>query len=575
MAFDGIITKKVVDELNNLISYKIDKIYEPDGNTIILGLYGNFRNVALLICISSNNYRIHLTNHTIKNPDIAPNFCMLLRKHILGYRIKKIYTKGLERIVYIDLENDENPEKPIYKSLIVEIMGKHSNIILNNSNDIIIDSLRHTSTEENAQRDVCPTARYIAPESNKLNFLELKCFDDFYKVLELNENTGIMEEIVNRFNGIGYTNLKNMVEEIQKENMSPYMSSKLLIHKIYDKIESIIDSKYVKIIKKDKDFFIDKDEYENEYKLNFLLDDYYYEKESNELFTNYRNTILNLILATLKKYEKRLENMDNKLEECKEMDKYKLYGELITANLYKLPSYNVEEISVENYYDNNKIININLNKKYSPQQNASRFFKKYNKLKNASIIVNEQKTETIQNIKYIESIIYELENCTSINDVQQIYEEISENDIFKLKLTHKKNYNKKSMKAKKMTSNKFVTFNPLKYNIDGYTIYVGRNNKENDYLTNKFANKKDLWFHTKDIHGSHVILKKDFNHEIPEYIIMEAAKLAASHSKAKNSSNIPVDYCEVSFVKKVPGNKPGLVTYRNNKTIFVHSVPVL
>ena len=163
--------------------------------------------------------------------------------------------------------------------------------------------------------------------------------------------------------------------------------------------------------------------------------------------------------------------------------------------------------------------------------------------------------------------MYELDNCKNISDVQEIHDEISENDIFKLNKRNTKQ--KKSSKPKKSTSNKFATFNPIKYIIDGYTIYVGRNNKENDYLTNKFAAKNDLWFHTKDIHGSHVILKSRSGEVFSESIIIEAAKLAAKHSKAKSSSNVPVDYCLVQYVKKVPGNKPGLVIYRNNKTIYV------
>ena len=280
--------------------------------------------------------------------------------------------------------------------------------------------------------------------------------------------------------------------------------------------------------------------------------------------------LLNIILSTLKKYEKRLQNIDEKLEECKSMDKHKLYGELLTANLYRIPSYNTDSISLENYYNNNELIKIPLDKKYSPQYNAKRYYKKYSKLKNALEIVSTQKSETINEIKYIESTIYELETCKDISDVQEIYDEISENDIFKNSFSKKNIFKKKSSKKpKKMTTNKFVSFNPLKFNIDGYTIYVGRNNKENDYLTNKFANKNDIWFHTKEIHGSHVILKTNPNEQVPENIIYEAAKLAANHSKAKSSSNIPVDYCLVQYVKKVPGNKPGLVIYRNNKTIYV------
>ena len=572
MAFDGIVTKKVVDELQNLIDYKIDKIYQPDKNTVVLGLYGNFTNVALLACISSNNYRIHITTNNIKNPQIAPNFCMLLRKYIMGYKIKKIYTKALERIVFIDLENSENSNKIENKTLVVELMSKHSNIILLDKNGIIIDSIRHTSTEENAQRDIYPTARYYEPAKNKLNVLDAKNFEEFYLNLKLEDEDDVLGAISKKYNGISLLNLKEMMNQFKTKNN--YSSNKAIAHQAYDVISYILNRNNLKIkiisekngIPNDYCLTVNSNN-TNKFSLNFSLDDFYFNKENNEIFVNYRNTLLNMILSTLKKYEKRLVNIDSKLTECKNMDKYKLYGELITANLYKIPNYNIDRISLENYYNNNQLIEIPLDKKYSPQHNAKRFFKKYSKLKNASEIVKQQKLETIEEINYIESTIYELENCKNVDDVQEIYNEVSENEIFHISLAKKKS--KKSKKPSKTTSDKFAKFNPLKYVIEGFTIYVGRNNIENDYLTNKFAKKNDLWFHTKDIHGSHVILKTNPNEKIPENIIYESAKLAVEHSKAKKSSNVPVDYCKVAFVKKVPGNKPGLVIYRNNQTIYV------
>ena len=564
MAFDGIVTKKVVDELQNLIDYKIDKIYQPDKNTVVL--------VALLACISSNNYRIHITTNNIKNPQIAPNFCMLLRKYIMGYKIKKIYTKALERIVFIDLENSENSNKIENKTLVVELMSKHSNIILLDKNGIIIDSIRHTSTEENAQRDIYPTARYYEPAKNKLNFLDAKNFEEFYLNLKLEDEDDVLGAISKKYNGISLLNLKEMMNQFKTKNN--YSSNKAIAHQAYDVISYILNRNNLKIkiisekngIPNDYCLTVNSNN-TNKFSLNFSLDDFYFNKENNEIFVNYRNTLLNMILSTLKKYEKRLVNIDSKLTECKNMDKYKLYGELITANLYKIPNYNIDRISLENYYNNNQLIEIPLDKKYSPQHNAKRFFKKYSKLKNASEIVKQQKLETIEEINYIESTIYELENCKNVDDVQEIYNEVSENEIFHISLAKKKS--KKSKKPSKTTSDKFAKFNPLKYVIEGFTIYVGRNNIENDYLTNKFAKKNDLWFHTKDIHGSHVILKTNPNEKIPENIIYESAKLAVEHSKAKKSSNVPVDYCKVAFVKKVPGNKPGLVIYRNNQTIYV------
>lgn len=586
MAFDGIVTKSITKELKNIIGYKIDKVYEPDKNTVTLGLYGKSSNLMLLICISSNNCRISLTSHPQKNPSTAPNFCMLLRKYLIGLKIKNIYTIDLERIVFIDLENNENPNKPICRKLIIELMGKHSNIILTDSNNIIIDSMRHTSTLENSNRDIYPTARYIFPESTKYSFLELNTFDDFYNAIEpklieyisenslnienLNVSNFMIDKIIsNTFNGISLSFIQNILSKLNIKEIS-----KNNLELIYNKINEILSSSFLDIFlaENQKDYYLYTSNIENEspFNLNYKIDDFYFEKETSELFKNYRNSILHLILATLKKYEKRLENIDNKLSECNNMDKFRLYGELITSNLYHIPNRNVNSIEVENYYDNNSPITIPLDQKYLPSYNAKRYFKKYNKLKNALAIVNVQKDETIRDIDYIESVIYELDNAKSIDDLGAIYDEISENGLFSDKLKVKSSSKKASnKKAKPMTKNKLTSFNPLKYVIDGYTVLVGRNNKENDYLTCKFANKNDIWFHTKDIHGSHVILKTNPNEIVPDDILFEVAKLAAKHSKAKNSSHIPVDFCKVSFVKKPSGSKPGYVIYSNNKTLYV------
>ena len=582
MAFDGIVTKKITDELKNIINYKIDKIYEPDKNTLIIGLYGKGKNLALLLCISSVNCRMHLTTHQQQNPISAPNFCMLLRKHINGYKIKNISSIDLERIVFIDLENNENPNKTINKRLIVELMGKHSNIILVDEKNIIIDSLRHTSIEENSNRDIYPTSKYIYPETSKYSFLEIKNFDDFYTKIEpkltINQTTDITnlsisnfnieKTISETFNGISISFVKNIIN-----HLSIYNLSKEALEKIYKKINQIINcpNPSVLISEDKKDYFLfDSEIASKPYLINFTLDDFYYQKEISELFKNYKNSILSLILATLKKYEKRLQNIDNKLLECNSRDKYRLYGELITSNLYRIPNKNLESIELENYYNNNEKIMIPLDSRYLPSRNAKQYFKKYTKLKNALDLVSIQKKETIQDINYMESIVYEIDECSTLNELEEIYDEISESSIFSGKLKmNQKNKKSKKHKTKSLTKNKNAHFNPLKYIIDGYTIFVGRNNIENDYLTCKFAKKTDLWFHTKDTHGSHVILKTNSNEIIPDEIIFQAAKLAVQHSKAKNSSHTPVDYCIVSNVKKPSGSKPGFVIYTNNKTIYV------
>ena len=587
MAFDGIVTKAITSEISQLKGSRIDKIFEPNKNTIILGIYQNGINYALNICIDAQYCRINLTTHQKANPQVAPNFCMLLRKNLIGLKLKNIITFDLERLIILEFEGFDELDDIISKKLVIELMGKHSNIILLDDSNIIIDSLRHIKEIDENFRDILPHTKYTFPTSNKISFLELKDFEDFKEHLNLsspnsasnnnNDINNLPTIISNIFNGIS----KNFINAIIKK-LEISDTSDTSLEKIFNYTNEIITNigtsniSFESIKSNDgtiKDYFLipEKSSSLQPFDLNFFIDDFYFNKESNEQFKNYRNTLLKLILDTLKKYKKRLYNIDEKLKECDDMDKYRLYGELITSNLYRIPNRNVDEIELENYYENNNKIKIKLDKRFSPSINTKRFFKKYSKLKNALIIVSEQKADTLKELDYIESVIYELENCSTIEEIAFIYEEISENDIFKEKASLKANTKKNKVKKSKLTKNKTVSFNPIKYTVDGYTVFVGRNNKENDYLTLKFASKTDLWFHTKDFHGSHTILKLDNNLPYPNNdILIKVAELAAKHSKARNSSNVPVDYCEVKFVKKPSGSKPGMVIYTNNKTLNVN-----
>lgn len=580
MAFDGIVTKAITSELSQLAGARIDKVFEPNKNTIVLGMYQNGINYALNICIDSQYCRINLTTHQKSNPQVAPNFCMLLRKNLIGLKLKNIITFDLERLIILEFEGFDDLDDIISKKLVIELMGKHSNIILLDDSNIIIDSLRHIKEIDENFRDILPHTKYSFPTSDKLSFLELKDFEDFKQHLIASSKDSILvdelpSKIANTFNGIS----KNFINAIIKKlNIIDITDDSL--KKIFDYTNKIIsnigtDNLSFETIKNAdgivKDYFLVSENISNQpFKLNFFIDDFYFNKETNEQFKNYRNTLLKLILDALKKYKKRLYNIDEKLKECEDMDKYRLYGELITSNLYRIPNKNVDKVELENYYDNNAKITINLDKRFLPSINTKRFFKKYSKLKNALIIVSEQKADTLKELDYIESVVYELESCSTIEEVAAIYEEISENDIFKEKTSSKLSKKNSKVKKSKLTKNKTVSFNPIKYTIDGYTVFVGRNNKENDYLTLKFANKNDIWFHTKDFHGSHTILKIDNSLPYPSNdILVKVAELAAKHSKARNSSNVPVDYCEVKFVKKPSGSKPGMVIYTNNKTINV------
>ena len=570
MAFDGIVTKAITNEISELCGSRIDKIFQPNKNEIILGLYLNKQNYALDICIDSQNCRINLTTHSKPNPQVAPNFCMLLRKNLIGLKLKNIITFDLERLIILEFEGFDELDDIVSKKLVIELMGKHSNIILLDDINIIIDSLRHIKEIDEDYRDILPHIKYTFPTSNKLNFLETKNFEEFLNHLDKTDLDNLPSEICEKFNGISKSFVSSIINKLNITNLEDiYNYIKQIIENINTNKLSFKQIKNQDDIVKDY-FLVCTEQSTTPFSLNFFIDDFYFNKETSETFKNYRNTLLRVILDTLKKYNKRLVNINEKLHECDDMEKYKIYGELITANLYRIPNKNLEEIELENYYDNNNKILIKLDRKFSPSINAKNFFKKYSKLKNALEIVSKQKQDTLKELNYIESIVYELENCSTIDELTYIFEEISENDIFKEKLSKSNNTKNSKIKKSKFTNNKNVSFNPIKYNIDGYTVLVGRNNKENDYLSLKIANKNDIWFHTKDFHGSHTILRIDNNLPYPsDEILIKVAKLAAFHSKAKNSSNVPVDFCEVKFVKKPSGSRPGMVIYSNNKTLNI------
>lgn len=568
MAFDGIVTQAITHELkNDLIGGKIDKIHQPDKNTILLGIYSNSIHYALNICIDAHNCRINLTTNSKENPLVAPNFCMLLRKHLIGGKISTIEMYGLERLVKINIETINEFNEIEIKSLIIELMGKHSNIILINDKNIIIDSLRHILATDTIYRDILPSRTYSFPTSEKLDYTKIS---DIYSIFQDNLNLSVEEFsklFANTFNGFSLSFIKSALEKcnittINKENL-------LKLQKYINNILTFPNNLYfTEVYKNNKlsDFTLSlgNNVTVEKFYLNKFIDNFYFSRETEETFNNCKNNALKLTNDSQKKLLNRLNSINTKLKDCEERDKYRLYGELITSNLYKLTNTHTDYIELENYYDNNNLIKIPLDRKYSPNINAKHYFKKYNKLKNALQIVSVQKAETENELNYIDSIIFEIELASSTKEIQEILDEISEN-LIKKKVSQKKK-NTKNTKKKKQEKQ----YSPLHFNIDNFDVYVGKNNKENDWLTFTFANKNDIWLHTKDIQGSHVILKNS-GQNVSDDTLVKCAKLAVEHSKAKLSSNVPVDYCKVQYVKKPNGAKPGMVIFTNNKTISVTS----
>ena len=585
MAFDGIVTKAVVSELNTcLINGKINKIFEPNKNEILLGIYSRGKNYCLDISIDSVNYRINLTTNSKPNPQNVLNFCMVLRKHLTGGTIKRIYSNGLERIVFIDIDVYNELNDLITKTLVVELMGKHSNIILLNSEHTVIDSLRHLNKFDNSNRDIFPGSKYLNIESAKKDFLAVKTFDEFYRDVSIGSEN-LPSTLSKVYNGFGKKNVSYLLETL---NIPTAVSTNNL-KEVYSYLKDLFANMPDNVVLKEyssakKDYFAYKSTNDG-LAANFYLDDFYTSKEQSEQFKQYRDTVLKLVLNHVGKIKERISTIDLKIADCTNAEKYRLYGELITSNLYRIPDYPQSEVTLENYYDNNNLITIPLDEKFSPSKNAKNFFKKYRKLQNTIAIVEKQKELSEAELSYLESIVYELEEVSTIEDIDNIYSEICDNLIFGKNANTVNNhvYNKQSKITNSKSSKQSNASNmPEKRNIDGYTVYIGKNNKQNDYLTCRLAQNSDIWFHTKDIHGSHVVLKTDSLHSssenssasctfnIPDSVLYKCASIAAYYSKARMSQNVPVDYTLIKYVKKPNGAKPGMVIYTNNKTIYAN-----
>lgn len=514
MSFDGIITKGIVSELNNsILNGKINKVFEPNKNEILLGIYSNGINYSLDLVISPSSYRVNLTTHSKQNPFNAYSFCMLLRKHLIGSKILKIETLGLERVIFIELECYNELNDLIHKKLIIELMGKHSNIILVNENNRIIDSLRHLDVDSNSYRNIMPAYEYEIVPCNKFDFLSIQNSNQFYEVLQSSKETDLQNAICIEFNGIGKLSIQKVIQDLQidssitKENANKVFS-------YLTKLLNNLGTQNVSCIQFKNDYVLSFESTEKTLPINEFIDDFYFSKENELLFLEYRKNLSKLVLLTLKKVNQKLININKKLQECDNMDIYKLFGELLTANLYRFKNENLEKVILPNYYNNNELIEISLNKRFSLSDNAKNYFKKYRKLKNALEIVTKQKAETKQELDYIESIVYELDAAKDISDINEIYSEISESELFENIKKKSKTKISNSVSSKKYTN----IGTPINTTIDNFQVYIGKNNKQNDYLTTKFAKKTDLWFHTKDIHGSHVILKIEKEFPSPKTI---------------------------------------------------------
>ncbi|MGO1650968.1 Rqc2 family fibronectin-binding protein [Senegalia sp. (in: firmicutes)] len=577
MSLDGITIRALVYELQYaLINGKINKVHQPENDELLLDIRNNGISKKLIISASSNNPRIHFTKDTKKNPMSPAMFCMLLRKHIQNGRILSIEQDGFERVIKILISSYNELGDLTEKELIIEIMGRHSNIILvNNEEEKIIDSIKRVTPDISSVRQILPGMKYTpAPSQNKISPIDLNESKFLSFIKDDKSSNQLYKSIYENFVGISpliakeicnnaeiYENLNT--DELNEEDSKKLFSSfKEIIGFIMNRNSNptIVYNEYKTSILAFSS--INLNQFENVRKENFdsineMLDTLYETKDRLDRIKQKSLSLKKNIKTKLDRDKNKLSKQKDELLKAKTREKYKIAGELITANIYRIEK-GMKEIEVIDYYNDNKDLKITLNPNLTPSENAQKKFKRYNKLKSAFAEVSDQIKQTKAEIDYLENILLSIENASDLDDLEEIREELIEENYIKYKKRNKSKNKKKKKESKVMH---FLSS-------EGYDIYVGKNNKQNDYLTLKFADKNDIWLHTKDIPGSHVIIRKNSN-EIPEQTLYEAALLSAFNSKARMSSNVAVDYTEKKNVKKPNGAKLGMVIYENNNTLYV------
>ncbi len=570
MAFDGIVTRAVVKQLNDeLTGLRVDKIYQVEKDEVLL----HFRKNKLLISSSGNNPRIYLTEQTKENPKVPPMFTMVLRKHLSGAIVKRVSQFGNDRVIKIDFDAWDDFSEKIEKSLIVEIMGRHSNIILLDNENIIIDSIKRVSESMSRVRQVLPHLPYeYIKDENKIDPSTATLEDISEKFNHSEGNKSVENVVFNALTGfsknmgteislranIDSTRPFSSLENFEKDNL--IKSSMELIREInenefsyksYLDGDRIVDFHVLNLINLEG---LDSLEFKTP---SEMLDAVYSKRDKDDRLGQKGTALKKIVASKLSKDKSKISNLKKDLLEAENREQYRIFGDLLSANFHKVKP-GQKEITLQNFYSEDlEDVLIPLDEKISAPINAQRFYKKYGKLKTAENILNEQIKDTQNEIDYLESVLSTIELTEDVSALDEIKDELIE-----------QGYIKRSSQKKKKS--KMEIPNYLEMEKDGFNIFIGRNNRENDLLTHKIARRDDIWLHAQGIPGSHVIIKTE-GKDVPEEVIKYAAQLAAYNSKGRNSGSIEVDYTQKQNVKRSPANKPGLVNYTNFKTISVDS----
>ena len=548
MPLDGITLKAIVDELSFLESASVQKVHQPERDEILLLLHTKNGNKKLLLSASPASPRIHLTEREYKNPDTPPMFCMLLRKHFTGGRILSLKQLSLDRVVDISFECHNELGDTVNKHIILEIMGRNSNLLITDENYKIYDCIRKNDLSSETSRMMIPGFTYEFPENKE------KC--DILK-----ETEERIAEVLLETEGKNLTNLLTGFSPLSGREADYSGDVTGYVLGIKKKLEKELYSPQL-IISEEKpvDFWcFDIMQYEGNLEIKRFetmgeaIEAYYYEKSRAEHMKQKNAALTKLVTNLISRAERKLKLLIKELDEAGKKEDFKVMGDLITANLYKIKSgEKIAEVSDWSTGEE-RIMHIPMDDSISPSDNAQKYYKKYTKAKNAETVISEQIKLTKEEAEYLRSVLQSVADAENMEDIAQIKEELAEVGYIK----------GEQGKKKKESSSK-----PLCSEYEGFMIYVGKNNKQNDLLTLKTARANDIWLHVKNNAGSHVIIESK-GREVPPSVIEYAANLAAMHSKAKGAPKTEVDYTFVKFVKKPQGAKPGMVIYTDYKTCII------
>lgn len=550
MAFDGLFIHSLLQELGpEIIDGRLSKIYQPFEHDLVLVFRKNRKNKQLLISANAQYPRIYLTKQSISNPDKAPTFVMVLRKYLEGSVLQSIEQVGVDRIINFHFSNRNELGDEVQLVLSVELMGRHSNVILYNKQDNhIIDLLKRINPDENRARILLPKAKYeLPPLKEGINGLTLS--EDEFK--ELKATFSDPAELVTKMNGLDKDDRMELLGYLNDDYS--YSSFKTFFDQFSNPRGFVLKTpKNKRKIFSYLPYHLDLEKESSNPNLDQALDEFYEYQANRDWVKQRASQVERIVKNEQKKLSKKIIKLKKQLDLAENSEGYRIRGELLNANLH-LVKPGMEKVQVPNYYDNNSLLEVSLDPALSPARNAQKYFTRYKKLRDSIKHVNEQIKIAENNLKYFDSIQTAIDNADP-QDIEQITDELINQGYIR-----KKQKNKRRKKITERNLNKFKLSS-------GKIVLVGKNNYQNDWLTLKKANKTDYWFHVKNMPGSHVILQDS---DPSDEDIQEAAEIAAYFSKGKLSAHVPVDYVQDKRVKKPNGAKPGFVIYTGQNSIEV------